>query len=127
MTKPISRIAPVILALGVSLTFASGALAHHGWSGYDETKPLNLTGTIRDSGYDNPHGFVELEVAGTPAKTWHVVLAPPSRMETRGLPKQMLRKHARWFQTVLIPASPKRLYAPSYGCSRGPCFHVNPL
>jgi Family of unknown function (DUF6152) len=81
----------MILALGISLVFASGALAHHGWSGYDETKPLNLTGTIRDSGYDNPHGFVELEVAGTPAKTWHVVLAPPSRMETRGLPKEMLK------------------------------------
>jgi hypothetical protein len=91
MTKPISRVAPMILALGISLVFASGALAHHGWSGYDETKPLNLTGTIRDSGYDNPHGFVELEVAGTPAKTWHVVLAPPSRMETRGLPKEMLK------------------------------------
>jgi len=94
MTKPISRIAPMILALGISLVFASGALAHHGWSGYDETKPLKLTGTIRDSGYDNPHGFVELEVAGTPAKTWHVVLAPPSRMETPGLPKEMLKSGA---------------------------------
>lgn len=29
-------------------------------------------------------------------KTWHVVLAPPSRMEARGLPKDMLvaGKHA---------------------------------
>lgn len=89
--KLLSGVVPVILALGLSLVFASVALAHHGWSGYDETKPLNLTGTIRDSGYDNPHGFVELEVAGTPAKTWHVVLAPPSRMETRGLPKEMLK------------------------------------
>jgi Family of unknown function (DUF6152) len=92
--KAILRVAPVILALGISLVFASGALAHHGWSGYDETRPLSLTGTIRDSGYDNPHGFVELEVAGNPAKTWHVVLAPPSRMETRGLPKGMLKTGA---------------------------------
>jgi Family of unknown function (DUF6152) len=90
--KLISGVAPAILALGISLAMTSVAwAAHHGWSGYDETKPLNLTGTIRDSGYDNPHGFVELEVAGNPAKTWHVVLAPPSRMETRGLPKEMLK------------------------------------
>jgi hypothetical protein len=90
--KAISGVAPLILALGISLVFVGAAwAAHHGWSGYDETKPLNLTGTIRDSGYDNPHGFVELEVAGKPAKTWHVVLAPPSRMETRGLPKEMLK------------------------------------
>lgn len=92
--KLISGLAPVILALGISLAFATAAMAHHGWSGYDETKPLNLTGTIRDSGYDNPHGFVELEVPGNPAKTWHVVLAPPSRMETRGLPKDFLKTGA---------------------------------
>jgi hypothetical protein len=100
MKKTIPRVTPVILALGISLIFASGAHAHHGWSGYDETKPLSLTGTIRDSGYDNPHGFVELEVAGNPAKTWHVVLAPPSRMETRGLPKELLKtganRHRGW-------------------------------
>jgi len=90
--KVICGVAPAMLALSISLVFTSAAwAAHHGWSGYDETKPLNLTGTIRESGYDNPHGFVELEVAGNPAKTWHVVLAPPSRMETRGLPKEMLK------------------------------------
>ena len=90
--KPIRGVATVILALGISLVFAGSAwAAHHGWSGYDETKPLTFTGTIRDSGYDNPHGFVELEVPGNPAKTWHVVLAPPSRMETRGLPNEMLK------------------------------------
>ncbi|HTD43995.1 MAG TPA: DUF6152 family protein [Bryobacteraceae bacterium] len=94
MKNTIPRVAPMILALCISLVFAGAAWAHHGWSGYDETKPLNLTGTIRDSGYDNPHGFVELEVAGNPAKTWHVVLAPPSRMETRGLPKEMLKRGA---------------------------------
>jgi hypothetical protein len=64
------------------------ASAHHGWSGYDSTRPLTLEGTIADSGYEHPHGFVRLEV---PGKTWLVVLAPPSRMETRGLPREMLK------------------------------------
>ena len=64
------------------------ALAHHGWSEYDSDKLLKLSGSIAEAGYEHPHGFVKLE---TPGKTWHAVLAPPSRMEARGLPKDMLK------------------------------------
>ena len=63
--------------------------AHHGWSEYDSTKPLTFTGRIAASGYEHPHGHIRLE---TPGKTWHVVLAPPSRMENRGLAKDALDK-----------------------------------
>ena len=63
------------------------AAAHHGWSGYDASKPLELEGTIREAGYEHPHGYVKLEA---PGKTWLVVLAPPSRMENRGLSREML-------------------------------------
>ena len=75
------------LVAGLTLT-SLAALAHHGWSEYDATKTLNHTGTIKESGYDHPHGFVKLE---TPGKTWTVILAPPSRMEARGLPKDALK------------------------------------
>jgi hypothetical protein len=68
--------------------FAASAFAHHGWSEYDSSKPLKLSGTILESGYEHPHGQVRLE---TPGKTWNVVLAPPSRMEFRGLAKEMLK------------------------------------
>jgi hypothetical protein len=61
--------------------------AHHGWSGYDSSKVLNLMGTIKESGYEHPHGYIRL---ATPERTWLVVLAPPSRMENRGLPRQAL-------------------------------------
>ena len=64
------------------------ALAHHGWSEYDQTKTLNLTGTIEASGYEHPHGHIKLQ---TSAKTWNAVLAPPTRMENRGLPKGALQ------------------------------------
>ena len=67
------------------------ATAHHGWSEYDATKPLTVTGKIVESGYEHPHGHVRLEA---PGKTWHVVLAPPSRMEARGLPPADLKKGA---------------------------------
>jgi hypothetical protein len=71
----------------VTTLLASSAWAHHGWSEYDATRPQTLSGTIEQSGYTNPHGFVELKTAD---KTWHVVLAPPSRLENRGLSKAML-------------------------------------
>ena len=74
---------------------ATPLFAHHGWSTYDETKPVELTGVIRESGYSNPHGFVRLQVDGGKGKVWHVVLAPPSRMEARGLSREMLKKGAK--------------------------------
>ena len=77
----------IVVAL-LMLAAPVAALAHHGWSGYDSTKALTLTGTIADTGYEHPHGYVKLD---TPGKTWLVVLAPPSRMENRGLKRDMLK------------------------------------
>ena len=79
------------IAAGAVLAASLGAgvaAAHHGWSGYDASQTLDLTGVIAVSGYEHPHGFIELEVTG---KTWLVVLAPPSRMENRGLPRTLLK------------------------------------
>jgi hypothetical protein len=83
---------PVTAAALAVLVGAGVAGAHHGWSGYDATKPLTLDGTIRASGYEHPHGGVHLE---TRDKTWKVVLAPPSRMENRGLTRGMLTPGTR--------------------------------
>jgi hypothetical protein len=82
--------AALAVALVTLLPVAAGA--HHGWSSYDASKPLTLEGTIREAGYEHPHGFVKLE---TPDKTWLVVLAPPSRMENRVLPREMLKPGTR--------------------------------
>jgi len=81
------RLAVTCTLAALALTPAA-ALTHHGWSGYDSSRVLNLTGTIREAGYEHPHGYVKLE---TSDKTWMVVLAPPSRMENRGLPREMLK------------------------------------
>jgi len=83
---------PAALTLAALAALAPAAAAHHGWSGYDASRPLSLEGTIRESGYEHPHGYVRLE---TPDKTWLVVLAPPSRMENRGLSREMLKSGTR--------------------------------
>ena len=84
------------------------ALAHHGWSGYDSSTLLTLSGTITDVQYGNPHVMVTLEVAEEPEDEEHaegevheeaeiedpshvtVVMAPPFRSESRGLARDML-------------------------------------
>jgi len=78
-----------LLLLAVGVVPAAG---HHGWSGYDSTRELTLTGTIKEAGYEHPHGHVRLDV---PGKIWLVVLAPPTRMENRGLPAAKLRVGAK--------------------------------
>jgi hypothetical protein len=79
-------VAAVAAAMMLGAT-ASPLWAHHGWSGYDSTQVLNLTGVIQASGYEHPHAFITL---AAPGKTWSVVLAPPSRMERRGIARDML-------------------------------------
>lgn len=70
------------------LVAAGAAQAHHGWGEYDADKAMELKGQILESGYVHPHGFVRLKSGD---QTWHVVLAPPSRMENRGLSKESLQ------------------------------------
>jgi hypothetical protein len=82
----------VVVAAVLAVGLAGPAVAHHGWSGYDSAKTLSLTGTIKEAGYEHPHGYVKLEV---PGKTWVVVLAPPSRMERRGLTRAMMAPGTR--------------------------------
>jgi hypothetical protein len=84
--KPALRCLAAIFA---ALATAAPALAHHGWSEYDSGQVLNVSGTIVESGYEHPHGHIRLQ---TPGKIWLVVLAPPSRMESRGLSTAMLNK-----------------------------------
>lgn len=75
-------------ALFAASLAALPATAHHGWSGYDNDKPVTLTGNVTEASYTYPHGTIKLEAAG---KVWLVVLAPPSRMSARGLPGDELR------------------------------------
>ena len=77
----------LILFAAVAALAAGSVSAHHGWSEYQADKPLDLTGTIEQAAYEQPHGFVRLKTAD---KTWLVVLAPPYRMESRGLARDKL-------------------------------------
>ena len=79
------------LTLGAAAAFlallSAGTLAHHGWSGY-ESALRKVSGEIEQVNYSNPHVSIHLKA---PDQSWVVVLAPPSRMGTRGLTEGMLK------------------------------------
>jgi hypothetical protein len=80
MRKTIALALLGLLAL-IALS-ATPAFAHHGWSEYDSSKPVKLSGTVTRISYAYPHATVNLDVAG---KVWLAILAPPSRLSSRGL------------------------------------------
>lgn len=81
-----------VVILVAALAGAGAAFGHHGWTGYAEERTLTLTGTVREPRYEMPHGVIQLE---TPGKTWTVVLAPPTRMQARGLAEEALAPGAK--------------------------------
>jgi Family of unknown function (DUF6152) len=79
-----------VVALCILFTATMAAAAAHPWSLYDDTKGMWLKGTIRSTSYDRPHQLIVLDVEKPAPKTWTVVLASPSKMETRGVPVSKL-------------------------------------
>ena len=82
-----ARLRILVLSAAATGALAGTAVAHHGWSGY-ESEIQKLSGVIEQSSYTSPHGSIQLKTAD---KTWEVVLAPPSRMNNRGLTEDMLK------------------------------------
>jgi len=79
-------IKPLVASLAFGLC-AMTAWAHHGWSSYDSSKVLKIEAPVEDVRYRNPHAEVDVQYEGS---RWDVVLAPISRMESRGLPEKSL-------------------------------------
>jgi hypothetical protein len=69
----------VLLAAG--LGFASG----HPWRDYDDTSGRWIRGVIQSSSFERPHQIIDLQESVGAHQLWRVVLASPSRMESRGL------------------------------------------
>src|SRR5687768_7633024 len=69
------------------LATPAAVLAHHGWGNYDASKTVTVEGPIATSKFGNPHAVVTVKASD---KVWTVVLAPTSRMESRGAPASLV-------------------------------------
>lgn len=70
------RLAPAALALPAT----GPAWAHHGWSSFDQSRPLYLAGTAAKVAWRNPHAELALDLAAG--------LQLPADLATRALPAQ---------------------------------------
>lgn len=90
-----------MLVLLLALAGTPLAQAHHGWSAYDTEQLLTLETAIVEVRYRNPHAELMIEHEG---EQWRVILAPLSRLESRGLPESDLQPGA----TVTLVAYPRK-------------------
>lgn len=85
--------ASAALAIGLA---TSAALAHHGWSSFDEQQPLYLAGTVESVRWENPHAILSLD----PDEG----LALPTDLARRTAPEQQAPVDgARVLSTATLP------------------------
>ena len=69
-----------LLAAGGALIALPPAFAHHGWSSFDQARPIYLEGRAVSVAWRNPHAELVLELPAEPKL--------PSDLATRALPAQ---------------------------------------
>lgn len=75
-------------AFAAALVAGGGALAHHGWGSYDAKKVLKISSPVDKLDWTNPHVHINVTHEGG---MWEAVLAPPFRMEARGLSPELIK------------------------------------
>lgn len=68
------------LLVAAAATLAPAAQAHHGWSSFDQDRPLYLEGRARNVLWRNPHAEFDLEIEGE--------LRLPADLKARPVPPQ---------------------------------------
>ena len=67
-------------SLLATAAFSQRALAHHGWSSFDEARPLYLAGRVKSVKWQNPHAEIVVTVSADAAL--------PADLAKRNLPAQ---------------------------------------
>jgi hypothetical protein len=80
--KVISRIGSGVATAAFS---ASLALAHHSGAMFDNTKEVEIAGTVHEFQWTNPHVFIELMVAGPKGPQKFIIESPtPGVLKAHG-------------------------------------------
>lgn len=88
----------LLAALGAPL-----ARAHHGWSSFDQTRPLYVEGRAAKVEWRNPHAELDLELAAD--------LRLPADLKTRALPAQTSPvEGAKLLQAAQLPTRKDRIW-----------------
>ena len=84
-----------VAALAAALVLATGVLpvyAHHSFAMFDQNKSTQLTGTLKDVSWNNPHIAMIVVVPGDngQAAEWHFESGPPAFMLRAGIKRDDL-------------------------------------
>ncbi|MFM2398824.1 MAG: hypothetical protein RL341_981 [Pseudomonadota bacterium] len=92
----------VVAALSLT-AIAPQTFAHHGWSSFDETKPIYLEGTVKSVKWQNPHAELVLDLtrnatmpSGLSSSQVPKQTAPVDASSVLGRATVPMRKDAAW-------------------------------
>jgi hypothetical protein len=80
-----------IFVFGLGL--ANPAYAHHSMNGFDRAKTINITGTVKQFKWANPHSWIEVEIVndkGVP-ELWNLEMTAPGILARAGWKSTMLK------------------------------------
>ena len=79
-----------LAALGLG---AQPALAHHSFAMFDRSKEIDISGTVKDFQYTNPHSWVIVEVPGADGQQteWGFESEGPSTLLQNGIRKSSIQ------------------------------------
>lgn len=88
-------------SLAAAFLLLTGMTFHHGWNNYHQDIELTYVGVIKTNDIGNPHTYIDLQVSDRRStddragaydgvQEWNVVLAPVSRMRSRGMDRDAL-------------------------------------
>lgn len=81
---------------GVALAMSKKSFAHHGWSSFDETKPIYFEGKVKSTKWQNPHAEIIVTLAPD--------LKLPTDLAKRSAPAQTNPVDgAKVFSTAALP------------------------
>ncbi len=84
----------IVFAVALVLAFAGSAFAHHSAAMFDRDKKVELTGTVVQFSWSNPHSWIQIDVPNANGGTdrWGVECNSPNTMARSG-----------WRSTTLKP------------------------
>lgn len=95
------------LALGVLLMTAAQAQSHHSFAAFDDSRVVELSGTVKEWQWTNPHVWLNLEVSGADgiAKLWGIEGQSPEVLRrNEAMPRNVVKAGDK----VTISIHPRR-------------------
>jgi len=82
-----------LATLLIGMGLAVSAYAHHSMNGFDRAKTINITGTVKQFKWANPHSWIEVEVINDKgvAELWNLEMTAPGILARAGWKSTMLK------------------------------------